>query len=530
LASQGGAVIAWLVITIAGLLTAKGEKTAASAFVDRAGEQALSSTESGHGVSQWRKYLADGTPYVAVAGLFLALAIVVFLKFSKQEGLVFQLVGNNVLFSVSVSLLLCVALGLIFAWRVDINEFSMHPFYRNRLVRCYLGATNTSRQPHAFTGFDPNDDIGLAALRRRWRSEQFEGPYPIFNATLNLTGSADLAFQKRRAVNFIFSPLFCGYERFRTTDVLQRQVATVGAEQERFQEPVRDDEHLHESAYRRSDYYACGELKNRPTGLRLGTVMAISGAAASPNMGYYSSKPMAFLMTLANVRLGWWLGNPRRNDRWQRQGPMFGLKYLLAELLGDANDHRSHVYLSDGGHFENLGLYELVRRRCRFIWVCDGGRDPEYRCEDLSAAIEKCRVDFGTSIEIDICNLKPLPNPGHCKSHFAVGQIGYGNGNVGTLVYLKLSIVGDEPLDVGSYHQRNATFPHDTTADQWFDEDKFEAYRELGFQAAASAVISGLFHPRPTEEVLQLREALQTVFGFTIPRAHAVNAKGASSS
>jgi hypothetical protein len=500
LAGSFGLTVSWLLTTIAGVLVARGEKT--PAFTNGAKEPASVQNKT----AAWRRLLANATPYVFASGLLLLLAIGLFVLLQNLQSLQLRWLQGPWL--VAGCLALSALLGCILAWRVDVNEFSMHLFYRNRLIRCYLGATNRSRRPHKFTGFDANDDIPLYQLARGLEGP-FQGAYPIINATLNLTGGTDLAFQRRKAANFIFSPLFCGYECSRTGD-----------------RPP-----LHFNAYRPAENYACGEQKHYRIGLELGTAMAISGAAASPNMGYYSSKATAFLMTLANVRLGWWLGNPRRNDRWQRQGPQFGLKYLMAELLGNATDQRSHVYISDGGHFENTGLYELVRRRCCFILLCDGARDQNYKFADLSAAIEKCRIDFGTNIEIDLTPLTPQAANGEpsglCSSHFAVGTISYGGGQQGILLYLKLSRTGEEPVDVQGYARQHANFPHDSTADQWFDEDQFEAYRTLGHHVAASAFMSALWDTDANKHNSELRDAMTAVFGF-VPRPVAAVAAGSA--
>ena len=103
-----------------------------------------------------------------------------------------------------------------------------------------------------------------------------------------------------------------------------------------------------------------------PGGPDLSTVMAISGAAANPNQGAHSSPATAFLMTVFNARLGWWIGNPRGQD-WQHSDPRSGLAYLIYDLLGRTSTAQDFVCLSDGGHFDNMGLYELIRRRVRLI-------------------------------------------------------------------------------------------------------------------------------------------------------------------
>jgi hypothetical protein len=229
--------------------------------------------------------------------------------------------------------------------------------------------------------------------------------------------------------------------------------------------------------------------------------MAISGAAASPNMGYHSSAPLAFLMTVFNVRLGWWLGNPRHKSCWSRPGPRLGLFYLLFELLGSANDRRGFVYLSDGGHFENLGIYELVKRRCRFIVACDATQDGRFQFGDLGNAIERCRTDLGIGIQIDAGAIGRPGSPKGQRQHCVVGRIPYGDvdggAEDGTLVYIKASLTGDEPMDVRSYATQHRGFPHESTADQWFNEDQFEAYRALGHH-----IVGKLFDPLGDRERL----------------------------
>ncbi len=343
------------------------------------------------------------------------------------------------------------AAACLFSARVAINEFSMHQYYRNRLVRAYLGASNRRRQSNPFTGFDPEDDtdLGLADPPR---------PFHLVNATLNLVHGERLGWQERKAASFTFSPLHSGYEL-----------------------AADEDQTTPQSAYRGTD---------TARGLTVGTAMAISGAAASPNMGYRSTPALTLLLTVFNVRLGWWLGNPRYRKAWQRGGPVFALRPLVSELFGLTSDRARDIYLSDGGHFENLGIYELVRRRCRFIISTDAGADPDLVFTDLANAIRKCRTDFGVEIEIDVDAIASRSDDGHSRRHCAVGRISYprrtrADGTVarpesGWLLFIKASTTGDEPEDVTQYSVANPTFPHQTTADQFFDESQFESYRRLG--------------------------------------------------
>jgi len=362
----------------------------------------------------------------------------------------------------------CIALSYFLSTRVDVNEFSMHNFYRNRLVRCYLGASRSGRKPDTFVGFDPDDDILLKDLSES--TKKYTGPYPILNTSLNLVGGGELAWQERKAASFIFTPLYCGY------DARQTSVA------------LGPGSNVEPEAYRPTGQYAYPDR-----GPYLGTAMGISGAAASPNSGSFTSAASSFLMTVFNARLGWWIGNPRYKGRpWQSSGPgPLGLFYLLNELTGGTNDKSWYVNLSDGGHFENLGVYELVRRRCRYIIVCDAGQDRAFALEDLGNAIRKCRVDFGVEIEMRLDQIRDRDSSRRSRAHCVVGTIRYPNApdDVGEswLIYLKSSITGDEDFDVLEYARRVPAFPHESTADQWFNESQFESYRMLGYDILRSS-------------------------------------------
>jgi hypothetical protein len=169
-----------------------------------------------------------------------------------------------------------------------------------------------------------------------------------------------------------------------------------------------------------------------------------------------------------------------------RSAPRSSLKLIVDEALGQTDNKHPYVYLSDGGHFENLGLYEMVLRRCRTIVVSDGGADPLGAFEDLGNAIRKIRIDFGIPIEFRIVPIyardgRGVPRPG---KYCAIGTIRYScvdeDAPDGTLIYLKPAFYGDEPRDVFNYAQTSQTFPHETTGDQFFSESQFESYRALG--------------------------------------------------
>jgi hypothetical protein len=380
----------------------------------------------------------------------------------------------------------CLALvGLLLAWRVDINKFSLHMMYRNRLVRAYFGASNTDRQPHPFTGFAKADDIHLDCLLET--EGKLQRPYHIVNTALNLVNGKELAWQTRKAAGFTFTPAFCGFELPVTGASGNAQLA---------HEAMR-------GGFRPTKSYRPHPPKrhDEECGINLGMAVAVSGAAASPSMGYHSSPPLAFLMTLFNVRLGRWFANPIRPDvgrkgthaaKAPRTSPAFGAAYLVKELFGLTDAKSDYLYLSDGGHFENLGVYELVRRRCRLIVVVDAGADGAFDFEDLGNAIRKCGTDLHIEIEIDVGKIDLKKPAEFSRAHCVTGAIRYDKVDhgapCGTLLYIKPSLLGTEYADVLNYRKTNKTFPHQPTADQWFDETQFESYRALGYKIGKVAL------------------------------------------
>ena len=342
-----------------------------------------------------------------------------------------------------------VIVGLGMSAFVPSNRFSLHGMYRQRLIRTFLGASRRDRTPNAFTGFDNGDDLQVHDLRA-------VRPLHVINATLNAVSSTHVGRHERQAESFTFTPLHVGN-------------TSVG--------------------YRPADQYG-SDGGGISSGLSLGMALAVSGAAASSSMGIYSSKTRAFLLTLANARLGLWFGNPRNATTWKISDPALGVGPLVRELLGLTTDHNPYVYLSDGGHYENLGLWEMVARRCAFIVIADAGCDPEYRFDDLANAIRRIRLDLGIPIQFPSI---PMTRDGqaHGNPHGVIGRIRYSvvdgaDAPDGTILYLKATLSGDEPIDVLNFAQSDTAFPHDSTSDQFFDEAHFESYRTLGFHTVLS--------------------------------------------
>jgi hypothetical protein len=452
------AVIAWLGTTAGSVLAGKSNKT---------------SGKSSEGVSRSvpLDVLAKAGAYVFIGGLLLVLSLAV--KFSLEYA------GANVPPPIIWILLILGSLIIfgLFGWRVDVNEFSLNPFYRNRLTRCYLGASNRYRAPNPLTGFDDRDTRGMQ-VSRLTPGQGYTGPFPIICTAINLSFGEDLAWQERKAASFAFTPVSSGYHVGWTAG----KPGTI----------------LNYCGFVPTSTYAFPD-----GGINISTAVAISGAAASPNWGYHTDPATAFLMTMFNVRLGWWLFNPRRPGPNSWASPRFAPLELTKELLGMVNDTSKFVYLSDGGHFDNMGLYELVRRRCHRILICDAEQDENYRFEGIANAIRKCRIDFGAEITLDLSKLRLVETTRNCESHWAIGTIRYpetpanqaGQQHEGTVLYIKSSLTGalkypiapgkdvdlpTESVDIINYKLTHQHFPHDTTADQWFTESQFESYRRLG--------------------------------------------------
>ena len=435
-----------------------------------------------------------------------------------------------------------IAAAVLASYVAGVNAFSMHAMYANRLVRAFLGASrqpgpatdspqDRARRPHGYTGFDPDDDIAMADPGKAQRRPLFH----VINVALNVVKAAGdrLEWQERKAASFTITPLrtgsgVTGY--CRTRDVGGRGAVAL--------ERTRDTPN---------------DIFTRDSGLTLGRAMAISGAAAAPNMGYHSSTLIAVVMTFFNVRLGWWMTNPARHEAdiarmekeplenpatWNRliksmcsTEPRFPLRWLIAELFGATKADADSVYLSDGGHFDNLGLYEMVRRRCTSIVVVDAGCDPKYEFEDLERATRLIRND----LKVDISFPDGLPTEESIKRtrrHFVIGRIHYPNSPEGRILYIKPGLDGDEPLDVTRYAIRRRSkgdpFPHQSTADQFFDESQFESYRALGYYSVLGSMCPSNIVDRPKGDETNRVEEFFLNFAAPSAAAAAVTAAAAT--
>jgi len=342
-----------------------------------------------------------------------------------------------------------------------LNLSGLTAFYAGRLRRAYLGAGNRTRiglasGQTALDKWNDGDDVRLADYYALSAA-----PLHLINVTINETRGrgSNIVQRDRHGRNFALAPVGLCY----TDDDGQSIV--------------------------RIDYDGMEHEQ-----LPLSSWVAISGAAFSTGLGSRTGFPLSQLAGLANVRLGYW---------WRRylSGRSHSTQYdLLREFRGDfPGTAEKYWYLSDGGHFENTGAYELVRRRLPFIVVSDNGMDERYEYEDVANLVRKARIDFECEIEFlsdtaldrvikdsvlrmafgtlaQIAGKTP-PSP---NAVAALARLRYVDGTFGTLVLIKPRLTGDGPVDLIRYKAANAEFPQQTTIDQFFDEAQWESYYHLG--------------------------------------------------
>jgi len=338
---------------------------------------------------------------------------------------------------------------------VNINHISAHRMYRDRLMEAFMPAF-----AEALRGQSTVAPAAADAMRLHQVDER-NSPFPIINANLLLVDSKERRRRLRGGDSFILTPRYCGSNATGWVD--------------------------------------CSDLMDDR--MTLPTAMAISGAAANPNtgaggVGLTRNRLIGVLMAFIGLRLGYWLPNfgHAKPPGWLPNHVWPGLSTVLP--LGHRENGR-FLELSDGGHFENLGLYELVRRRARLIIVCDGGQDPDFAFEDLQCAQRRIAADFGATLDLATEALErlvprrtehrfPETDLKLAQSGHAVGRIRYPDDSSATLIYLKTTLIEDLPLGLLGYRGANPAFPDQSTADQFFDEEQFDAYRELGYRIAAA--------------------------------------------
>ncbi len=331
------------------------------------------------------------------------------------------------------------AVIMAFIWTtLSPNANSLHRLYRDRLSDAFLFARSSD-------GLVKAQEMKVSELKPEF------APYHILNAALNLQGAPEANRRGRNADFFFFSQKYSGSlsSSFMKTEVFEQ----------------KDKE------------------------LSLGTAMAISGAAISSNMGSSTIGIMAPTLALLNLRLGYWLQNPAI------RGMSSNLLYIAREIFSLLKPDGKWLYLTDGGHIDNTGIYELVRRRCNLIIAIDAEADPKMSFPSFVALQRHARIDLGVRFKLywdkiaatTLGSREPGSKPS-AGPHCAIGEIIYSENGKGTLIYIKSSLTGDENVYVRDYARRNPAFPHETTGDQFFSEEQFEVYRALGFHC-----VNGLY-------------------------------------
>jgi len=348
------------------------------------------------------------------------------------------------------AVLAALAIGLfLVAYTLNVNLTGPHRLYRDAIGRAFIQI-----------GDDGPPTLDLTTL-----NDTDTAPYHLINATLNIPSSETPGIRDRRADFFLFSKYWCG-------------------------SPV-------------TGYHRTGEWITNGAEPDLATAIAISGAAVSSRMGLDSLPTLSALMTLLNVRLGFWI---TRTARWKGRP---GFWCLIREMTGIyMSEKQRWLNVSDGGHIENMGSYELLRRRCKFIICVDAEADPEAKFGGLMTLIRHAQIDFGVHIAPRLDELRPSPTTKHSQRHAILCRIDYpplhGKRATGLFLYLKASITGNESELVRHYRDNHPEFPHQTTLDQFFDQEQFEAYRQLGAHVAdglfSPALIGGTTKPSTVDE------------------------------
>jgi hypothetical protein len=366
-----------------------------------------------------------------------------------------------------------IAIALVLAWRTNVNYVGLHRFYRDRLMEAFMPddacvrANVVGRSPDA-------DRLSIADL---WPKRAAVGngsdsavskrslPYPIINTNAILMNDEDRKLAWRGGDSFVLSPLYVG-------------CAATGWES--------TPRHV---------------LKHGP--LSLASAMAASGAALNANAAYVGAgvtrdRLISMVLMLLNIRLGIWVGRPseRQMGKFSREPNHINPAFRYGLTRAGYNRNSKFLELSDGGHFDNLGIYELVRRRLSLILVIDGEDDPSTAMPALYSVARRVQEDFGTVIDLDrkLDDLIPAPAAGYpegakfVKFPFFAAPIQYSTRETGVLIYVKLSLFSQVGFGARAYRAQNQTFPHQSTANQFFVPEQIDAYREVGYVNGSIAI------------------------------------------
>ncbi|MEQ1520170.1 MAG: hypothetical protein ABL936_02760 [Aestuariivirga sp.] len=381
--------------------------------------------------------------------------------------------------------------ALVSMYFPNINQIGLHRYYRDRLMETFMPGPEGLKNGSSVSSPDADKFEVVQLAKQPLAQNEPRRPFPIINTNVILVNDESRKTSVRGGSSFAITPLYSG---------------------------------SHETGWIRTSIYAEGQGP-----IQLASAMAVSGAAANSNAGYTGvgitrNRLVSMVMLLLNVRLGLWLTNPRtlysdyreatsrtaklarlfrkwlflRRPRHMHPGATYG-------LLGRGYDRKSQfVELSDGGHFENLGLYELARRRASVIVICDGEADKELSYAGLISAARRIEEDFYAIIDfhegggperlVPKIDLGYPSNSKAARAPYLVAQIRYRDSDAGktvktgVIVYVKATMVADLSFVSRGYRGKNPDFPHQSTVDQFFQAEQFEAYRELGYRSALRCI------------------------------------------
>ncbi|MDM9628510.1 hypothetical protein QTL95_21670 [Rhizobium sp. S152] len=358
---------------------------------------------------------------------------------------------------------LALALGLF----SSINSIGLHRFYRDRLMETFMpmvsrieagvaGKTTIADSLSVTEMWDGPSDLG-----RR--------PYHIINTHVILNNDEVAKISVRGGDNFCISGAFVGSQA---------------------------------TGWMRTESYV-----ERHGSLSVASAMAASGAAANAHAGYIGTgltrtSLISAVMSFFNLRLGLWVGNPNAGESrsfWRQRSATYLRPGLASGIFGKGYNRGSRfLELSDGGHFENLGLYELVRRKVSLAMVVDAEQDETISLSSLVSAVSRVKEDFGVVIHFEdsigpalLIGQESRQYPAGvkiAKSPFIVGEIRYPDKKVGVIVYIKATMMAGLDFATDGYRASNPAFPHQSTIDQFFEPTQFEAYRDLGRKSAKDAI------------------------------------------
>jgi hypothetical protein len=393
--------------------------------------------------------------------------------------------GHTLSFASALQTLVLLALPLLgYAWATGrnfafLNLSSLHSFYRARLVRTYLGASNAER-----FGFAPRDPLSILEPVPLGRSHSFAG------VSVKDTHSGDDVPMKEYRPQDVGGPIHL-------VNVCVNQ--TTDPRGKLFNQDRKGLPMCVASGGGARMAQQDWQSLNADQAMTLGTWVAVSGAAVAPGMGAASRGGISALTTLTGLRLGYWWNrfSASEGGRWYSK-----LQGLVSESLGVFTGLASEdLFLSDGGHFENTAAYALLAERARFIVIVDCGADPGYGFGDVENLVRKARIDLQTEIQF----LRKADNMAEgteaAKTDWrafgsltslasevsdeciAVAKVKYQDGSTpesGVLVVIKPNVTRHMPVDLANYKRENPAFPQQSTADQFFSEAQWESYFRLG--------------------------------------------------